>query len=205
MAYCIAVGYSAQNITENISVPTYTSTIPALTVNGWIIFQQRLNPSDSFEYLWNDYKNGFQSTNGSFWLGNEIVYQLTSSGNYKLRMEMLSPVYGWVSAEYYSFQLDDEAGFYRINLAGYSGDCGDSMDYDGDNDWYYNDGMYFTTLDSDNDLLEDGNCAQERGGGWWYNECFYALFNGNGSEGMTWNTLPDPYLSVTRMMLKKLD
>ena len=186
-----------------MSTPNGTKTISVQSVNGWIIFQQRLSLADNFDYLWEPYKLGFQSSNGSFWLGNEWVHLLTSSGNYKLRMEMLS-AYGWVSAEYTYFLVDSEADCYRLHVAGYTGDCGDSMDYEGGDEDYDQNGMCFSTLDRDNQENPlDIDCAEYRGGGWWYSHCFEGNFNGHGSSGMSWYTLPSPILTVTRMMLKK--
>ena len=61
-----------------------------MMVNGWIITQQRVYLNVSFNVNWYNYTNGFGSLDGDYWMGNELVYQLISSGvPYKLRMEML--------------------------------------------------------------------------------------------------------------------
>jgi ficolin len=57
----------------------------------------------------------------------------------------------------------------------FTGTAGDSL--------YYHNGMKFTTQDVDNDLNEGvrwshSNCAQERYGGWWFNDCSEANLNG---------------------------
>ena len=36
-----------------------------------------------FHLPWGDYKEGFGDLNGEFWLGNEIVHQLTKDGNWE--------------------------------------------------------------------------------------------------------------------------
>lgn len=197
--------YSAQNLTETIEIPALNHSISAMTVNGWIIFQQRLSIDANFTFLWNRYRNGFGALGGDFWLGNEITHLLTSSGSYKLRMEMLSPMYGWVSAEYYYFLIDSEADYYRLHVAGYSGDCGDSMAYEGSGGCLDHNGMRFSTADNIHDLVmyNQPRCVLYLGGGWWFNFCYNANFNGNGSAGLSWWTLPYPYLNITRMMLKK--
>ena len=57
----------------------------------------------------------------------------------------------------------------------FTGTAGDSL--------YYHNGMKFTTQDVDNHLNEGvrwshSNCAQERYGGWWFNDCSEAHLNG---------------------------
>ena len=139
-----------------------------MTVNGWIILQQRIDLNFSFDYLWQAYKDGFGSLGSDYWLGNENVHLLTSSGKYKLRFEMLSAVVGWVSAEYDSFQLDSEAGWYKIHVDGYSGDAGDGMGYPGEYTQYGQNGMNFSTLDSVHDETVRSptpSCPSQRGGG----------------------------------------
>jgi len=82
-------------------------------------------------------------------MGNEKIYQHTSSGSYQLQMEMRSNKVGWVSAEYSYFALENETNWYRLHLGGFSGDCsGDSMQYTGSNTKFNQNGMYFTTYDS---------------------------------------------------------
>ncbi|KAH8297071.1 hypothetical protein KR044_004462, partial [Drosophila immigrans] len=47
-------------------------------------------------------------------------------------------------------------------LGEYFGDAGDALKL--------NRNMKFTTFDQDNDNSYN-NCARERNGGWWYNQC----------------------------------
>ena len=54
--------------------------------------------------------------------------------------------------------------------------------------------MQFTTIDRDNDLSENYNCARDQGG-WWYRSCAYGHLTGlygqnvTGFYGMTWGKL----------------
>ena len=76
----------------------------------------------------------YNSASTSFWLGNEAVHQLTNQTGqtYRVRFEMLSTTGQWFSAEYDTFVvMDEETDFYCIWLSGFSGDCGDGMEYHG--------------------------------------------------------------------------
>ena len=50
---------------------------------GWLVFQRRSHGSLSFERTWQEYEDGFGDMhNGDFWLGNELLHQITQSGQY---------------------------------------------------------------------------------------------------------------------------
>ena len=66
---------------------------------------------------------------------------------------------------------------------------------------YYHNGMDFTTYDQDNDLYLAGNCAEGRGGAWWYNVCFWACLTCK-SEKNRWGLLPYHSVVNSRMMIK---
>jgi len=112
----------------------------------------------------------------------------------------------WFSAEYWSFKIGDELNDkYRLEVSGYSGDAGDSLHYEGD--WngngyfgsYLHDGMIFTTFDQDNDEHSPANCAAGRGGGWWYNNCYWACLTCDEFSNM-WSSFG--YVINSRMMTR---
>jgi len=62
----------------------YDQTLNQQYLKGFVLVQQRVSPtfgvfSQSWP-LWADYRNGFGSLTGYFWIGNEALHQLTSSG-----------------------------------------------------------------------------------------------------------------------------
>jgi len=66
---------------------------------------------------------------------------------------------------------------------------------------YYNhNGMEFTTFDQDNDPYYT-NCAETRGGAWWYNSCFWACLMCESAQSIWWS-LPEHYIVKSRMMIK---
>jgi len=179
-----------------------------VSVFGWIIIHQHIGYTFNWDRPWADYKAGFGSIDADFWLGLEKVHQLTSSQPYRLRVEVQERSTNlWYSAEYWSFHIGDELNDnYQLEVSGYSGDAGDSLQYDGGWDGesgvYYHNRMYFTTYDWDNDN-HVYNCAETSGAGWWYNGCFWACLTCP-ADNNAWSTVPvgDGYLASSRMMIK---
>jgi len=200
----IFVGFSASNLTVDITIPTQSEPVPVKSVFGWIITHQHLGYTFDWQRSWAEYKAGFGSIDANFWLGLEKVHLLTSSQPYRLRVEVQERSTNlWHSAEYWSFKIGDELNDkYRLEVAGYSGDAGDSLQYQGDyygvgpSGIYYHNGMKFTTYDQDNDPAVE-NCASARDGGWWYNMCYWACLTGRSD----WNSDIGQVVN-TRMMIK---
>ena len=143
---------------------------------GWIIIQRRTNGAVDFYRDWEEYKNGFGDLTGDFWLGNEHIHEITSSGPYELRVEL---IYQGKSAyaRYGRFSLADETNSYTLNIADYSGTAGDSLAKN-------HNGKRFTTVDRDNDEHQE-NCANICAGAWWYESCAYSSLNGKW-QAMEW-------------------
>jgi len=193
-------------------IPTETRPVPVMSVFGWIIIHQHLGYNFDWQLPWADYKAGFGSIDADFWLGLERMHLLTSSQPYRLRVEVQQwSTNLWFSAQYWSFKIGDERNDkYRLEVSGYSGDAGDSLQYEGDfngdgefGDYYHN-GMKFTTYDQDNDENDGKNCAPARGGGWWYNWCFWACLTCDADHN-EWGTLiasSQWYVVNSRMMIK---
>ena len=77
-------------------------------------------------------------------------------------------------AYYNFFMVGNAASKYKLQVAGYSGTAGDSIEYrSGAGNL---NGMAFSTYD--NDSSNGGGCAQQWKGGWWYNSCMYSQLNG---------------------------
>ena len=63
------------------------------SINSWIIVQYKMPfgwNSVSFNRSWVDYRDGFgdPAIPTNFWVGNEIIYSLTSGGQYQLSVEV---------------------------------------------------------------------------------------------------------------------
>ncbi|GFR75603.1 fibrinogen-like protein 1 [Elysia marginata] len=142
---------------------------------GWIVIQRRSSGSVNFFRYWSAYRDGFGSLADDFWLGNERIHALTSTGEYEL---MVSLEYNGKSAYalYDNFAIGDEASNYTLELGAYTGTAGDSLGYHRN--------TQFSTLDRDNDQ-RNNNCAKAHFGGWWYGKRICHTSNLNGKWKQT--------------------
>ena len=83
------------------------------------MFQRRFDGSVDFYRDWADYKNGFGSTSGEFWLGNDNIHSLTSKGKHELRIDLEAFDGETRFAEYSGFSIDAESNNYRLRLERY--------------------------------------------------------------------------------------
>ena len=88
---------------------------------GWSVFQKRMDGSVDFYRGWAEYKRGFGNLNGEFWLGLDKIHRMTSSGGYKLRVDLKDFAGNIVYAEYASFGVGSESTKYQLAVANYSG------------------------------------------------------------------------------------
>ena len=88
-----------------------------------MLVQQNINGSNFFNRSWAEFKVGFNDSSGNYWLGNELVSQLTVNNSYKLRFDLQSRsnTSNWYHAEYSTFRVLSEADNYRLQVDGYSG------------------------------------------------------------------------------------
>ncbi|XP_059175499.1 ficolin-1-like isoform X2 [Physella acuta] len=134
------------------------------------INKRRIKGDVSFLRTWNDYKNGFGSNSGDFWIGNDVIYQLTNLGYNELRFDMKYNCKDYY-AVYRGFKVENEAAKYKMYSMSFSGGNVENL-------FIHHNGMKFTTIDSDNDIWSPVNCAEERSGGWWYSNCHWVNVNG---------------------------
>ena len=92
------------------------------TGGGWTVFQKRMDGSVDFYRGWADYRGGFGTLNGEFWLGLDKIHRLTSSGGYKLRVDLEDFAGNTVYAEYGLFEVGSEETKYKLSIGNYSGE-----------------------------------------------------------------------------------
>ena len=177
-----------------------------------VLVQQNIDGSDFFNRSWAEFKVGFNDSEGNYWIGNDLLSQLTQSGPYKLRVELQARSnLTWYWAEYSRFVVYNESQNYELEVSGNSGNAGDGLEYQN--------GMLFTTYDRDNDPFKNyrfnNNCAVRDGGGFWYKACATGQLNarrgnrhidrtsGTGADFRWWSRqVGHLWLQSSRMWLK---
>uniref|UniRef100_A0A8C5D5N9 Angiopoietin-related protein 4-like n=1 Tax=Gouania willdenowi TaxID=441366 RepID=A0A8C5D5N9_GOUWI len=159
-----------------------------MTSDGaWTIIQKRHDGSQNFNQKWDEYKNGFGSLNGEFWLGLEKIHSLSKQGRHIL----------------YQFHLDGEEQKFALHLQKASPSLlQEKMAA----------GIPFSTSDRDNDLAADTNCAAMHSGGWWFSGCGESNLNGRyprrkhqtrrQSKSMFWLSMEGQRSSLRTSVLK---
>ena len=170
----------------------------------WTVIQRRVDGSVLFNRSWDEYKKGFGYSNGNYWLGNDVIHEMTDQSNHELKIFLTDFANVTKYAKYRTFHIADESHGYRLFVTGYSGTAGDSF--------LTQDGMKFSTFDRDNDVA-GGSCAITYQGAWWYAACHSSNLNGqylsgnhtSYADGIEWDSWHGQHYSLkeTTMMIKK--
>ncbi|XP_061109766.1 angiopoietin-1-like [Conger conger] len=175
---------------------------------GWTVIQRRQDGSVDFHRTWKEYKMGFGSLSGEHWLGNELVFLLTSRRQYALRIELTDWDGHLAFSHYDRFHIGSEKNNYRLFLRSHSGTAGRQSSL-------VIQGVDFSTRDMDNDNCIC-KCALMLTGGWWFDACGPSNLNGlyymHGQSigklnGIKWHYFKGPSYSLraTAMMIRPLD
>lgn len=137
---------------------------------GWIVFQHRYDGSTDFKQTFREYEKGFGSPEREHWLGLEYLHQLTSSGRWELKVDLMDKSGKTAYAQYSDFKIGEGPG-YQLNIGAYNGTAGDSL--------RFHNGSKFSSWDRDQDSHPDSkfHCSKFRAGAWWYNSCATSNLN----------------------------
>ena len=122
---------------------------------GWTVIQRRINTTrrENFFRTWAEYRLGFGKKDEEFWLGNDLISELTSRKLQKLRIDLKTYEGDKRWAKYGFFHVDDKYNKYKMSVGDYTGNAEDSLSP--------HHSMYFSTKDQDNDNYDKSNCANE--------------------------------------------
>ncbi|CAH6787085.1 Angpt2 [Phodopus roborovskii] len=175
---------------------------------GWTVIQHREDGTVDFQRTWKEYKEGFGSPLGEYWLGNEFVSQVTNRHRYVLKIQLKDWEGNEAHSLYEHFYLSSEEFNYRIHLTGLTGTAGKISSIS-------QPGSDFSTKDSDNDKCIC-KCSQMLTGGWWFDACGPSNLNGqyypqkqntNKFNGIKWYYWKGSgySLKATTMMIRPAD
>ncbi|XP_065935400.1 ficolin-1 isoform X1 [Magallana gigas] len=144
---------------------------------GWTAIQRRVNGEENFTRNWTEYKHGFGTPYGDYWIGNDAIHQLAIGRNSSLRVTITPMNSSFVSFKmYHQFYVFGEDQNYRLQVANPGSGSLDNRLVE-DVAFFKTTEMQFSTFDVDNDNYS-GNCAAYFLGGWWFNRCHSAYLNG---------------------------
>lgn len=166
---------------------------------GWTVFQRRVDGSEDFFRNWMNYTFGFGDLSGEFWLGNEFLHRLTSSGPHELRIELEDFENNTREAKYGLFSVGPRSGGFVLSIDFFSGNVSDSL-------IQHHTNQKFSTYDVG--PLKD--CSLTFKGGWWYQKCHTVNLNGlylNGkhesyADGINWKSWKGYHYSLKRTEMK---
>ncbi|XP_075438593.1 angiopoietin-1 isoform X2 [Ascaphus truei] len=98
---------------NNVSEPKKVYCNMETAGGGWSAIQHREDGSVDFQRGWKDYKMGFGSPSGEFWMGNEFIFAITSQRQYSLRIELMDWEGNHAHSQYDRFHIGNEKQNYR--------------------------------------------------------------------------------------------
>jgi len=101
----------------------YFLVFPQQTTDGggWTVFQRRLDGSVDFYREWKEYKEGFGTAGGEYWLGLDNINRLTNQGRMMLRVDLNGKMLQSAHALYRDFTVSNEKLNYTLGIGSYTG------------------------------------------------------------------------------------
>ncbi|XP_062134313.1 microfibril-associated glycoprotein 4-like [Drosophila sulfurigaster albostrigata] len=155
--------YAESTYIYEIWVPNVGNHMVLCDEFGWIVILNRFNGSENFYRKWYEYRSGFGYLEDEFFIGLEVLHQMTSSQGYDIRIELTSFDDYVYHADYSNFIIGSEQEKYSLkSIGGHHGNL--------ENAFESNIGQKFTTFDSDNDKWVEGNCAVHYSSAGWFDK-----------------------------------
>ena len=120
-------------------------------ISLWTVILRHETSAFSFRKTWNDYKDGFGTKLSDYYLGNFLLYIMTKSRSYILRVDFYATNGRFYSCEFSSFSIADETKKFKLTVGQYEGgSCGPAGLVNEAS------GEHFSTFDNDN---SGNNCT----------------------------------------------
>ncbi|XP_062583782.1 fibrinogen-like protein A, partial [Saccostrea cucullata] len=75
---------------------------------GWTAIQRRQDGSTDFYRTWSEYKQGFGDPSKNYWIGNDVIFELTKNKDQELRIELQRFNGAEAYAQYSTFHIGDK-------------------------------------------------------------------------------------------------
>ncbi|VDL77366.1 unnamed protein product [Nippostrongylus brasiliensis] len=160
------------NIAPNDAKPFPVYCQQETNGGGWTVIQRRIDGAVHFyNRTWLEYEQGFGVPGSSQWIGLENIYHLIASvkADWILRIELygdyctgagcLKQENGYWWAEW-PFKIGDASSLYALEIGTVI--AGNLTGPDQPDLFQQNNGCPFSTIDNDNDHIDNVNCAQFR-------------------------------------------
>ncbi|XP_038059731.1 angiopoietin-4-like [Patiria miniata] len=146
--------------------PQYPNGLTVKCRGKWIVIQNRKSGWVNFTRSWAEYRDGFGDLTWEFWLGNEVVRQLTSEGTWRLQI-IVEEAKGLKRITWTQFKITGDNYTLHVDPL----QPGDHHYSKGKSLTDVSLGQPFSTYDRDNDADGNANCAAQLKGGWWFKTC----------------------------------
>ena len=85
---------------------------------GWTVFHRRYVPlTENFDLGWNSYKQGFGDVFKEFWLGNDLLHEITTASRpHYILVFARRPDQQTTVSKYGSFYIEGESELYKIHF-----------------------------------------------------------------------------------------
>ena len=119
----------------------------------------------AFNRSWSEFRSGFGCVTDDYWMGNEALSQMTSSGKCRMKFIFQSPANRWYVMEYNVSIANESLGYAMTISSTFVGNSTNPLNS--------HNGKMFSTWDRDNDVCPTCNCAAIYGAGWWFSASAY--------------------------------
>jgi len=111
-----------------LDIPDLAGHVTMPCIGDWNIIMRHQDDSLSFNQDWQSYKEGFGDPSGDYWIGNQVLYYISTRTQLHLRIDMWTHDNEFLFAEYNQIIISDEDNNYAMQIMNYlHGTSGDGF------------------------------------------------------------------------------